>query len=107
MAFEGGACVGDALHLARAAGSHALTIGATTFSGFETVNLNEAGTAGTFQLAGDTSASPDAATGFDAAAVHAKAVGDAQALRALGQTLAQRFPSSKESLWLERQSFHE
>ena len=37
----------------------------------------------------------------------AKAVGDAQALRALGQTLVQRFPSSKESLWLERQSFHE
>lgn len=37
----------------------------------------------------------------------AKAMGDAQALRALGQTLAQRFPSSKESLWLERQSFHE
>ena len=37
----------------------------------------------------------------------AKALGDAQALRALGQTLVQRFPSSKESLWLERQSFHE
>ena len=37
----------------------------------------------------------------------AKAMGDAQALRALGQTLVQRFPSSKESLWLERQSFHE
>ena len=37
----------------------------------------------------------------------AKAMGDTQALRALGQTLAQRFPSSKESLWLERQSFHE
>ena len=37
----------------------------------------------------------------------AKAMGDAQALRALGQTLAQRFPSSKETLWLERQSFHE
>ena len=37
----------------------------------------------------------------------AKAMGDAQALTALGQTLVQRFPSSKESLWLERQSFHE
>ncbi len=37
----------------------------------------------------------------------AKAMGDAQALAALGQTLVQRFPSSKESLWLERQSFHE
>jgi type IV pilus assembly protein PilF len=37
----------------------------------------------------------------------ANAMGDAQALRALGQTLVQRFPSSKESLWLERQSFHE
>lgn len=37
----------------------------------------------------------------------AKAMGDAQALRVLGQTLVQRFPSSKESLWLERQSFHE
>jgi len=37
----------------------------------------------------------------------AKAMGDAQALRTLGQTLVQRFPSSKESLWLERQSFNE
>jgi type IV pilus assembly protein PilF len=37
----------------------------------------------------------------------AKAMGDTQALRALGQTLVQRYPSSKESLWLERQSFHE
>ncbi len=37
----------------------------------------------------------------------AKAMGDAQALRTLGQTLVQRFPSSKESLWLERESFHE
>ncbi len=37
----------------------------------------------------------------------AKAMGDTQALVALGQTLVQRFPSSKESLWLERQSFHE
>ena len=59
----GGAGAGDALHLARAAGSPALTIGATTFSGFETVNLNQAGTTGIFQLAGDTSVSPDAATG--------------------------------------------
>jgi type IV pilus assembly protein PilF len=37
----------------------------------------------------------------------AKAMGDVQSLRALGQTLVQRFPSSKESLWLERQSFNE
>ena len=37
----------------------------------------------------------------------AKAMGDAPVLRALGQILVQRFPSSKESLWLERQSFHE
>jgi len=37
----------------------------------------------------------------------AKAMGDTQSLRALGQTLVQRFPSSKESLWLERQSFNE
>jgi type IV pilus assembly protein PilF len=37
----------------------------------------------------------------------ARAMGDSQSLRELGQTLVQRFPSSKESLWLERQSFHE
>ena len=37
----------------------------------------------------------------------AKAMGDVQSLRALGQTLVQRFPSSKESLWFERQSFNE
>ncbi|MDH4478934.1 MAG: type IV pilus biogenesis/stability protein PilW [Rhodoferax sp.] len=37
----------------------------------------------------------------------AKAMGDSQSLRDLGQTLVQRFPSSKESLWLERRSFHE
>ena len=33
--------------------------------------------------------------------------GDAASLRALGQGLQQRFPSSKQSLWLERQSYHE
>lgn len=60
---SGGAGVGDALLVDHAAGSPALTIGATTFSGFETVNLNAAGTTGIFQLAGDTSVSPDAATG--------------------------------------------
>ena len=65
--FSGSAAGGsgalDALRVDHEARSPALTIGATTFSGFETVNLNEAGTAGTFQLAGDTSVSPDAATG--------------------------------------------
>jgi len=37
----------------------------------------------------------------------AKAMGDSQSLRVLGQALVQRFPASKESLWLERQSFNE
>jgi len=59
----GGAGDRDALLIDHSSNSPALTIGATTFSGFETVNLNEAGTTGTFRLAGDTSVSPDAATG--------------------------------------------
>jgi len=33
--------------------------------------------------------------------------GDAGALRTLGQGLQQRFPSSKQALWLERKSYHE
>lgn len=37
----------------------------------------------------------------------ANAMGDLQTLRTLGQALVQRFPSAKESLWLERQSFNE
>jgi len=37
----------------------------------------------------------------------AKAMGDLPTLRLLGQTLVQRFPSSKEALWLERKSYHE
>ena len=37
----------------------------------------------------------------------AKRTGDASALRVLGQGLQQRFPSSKQALWLERQSYHE
>lgn len=37
----------------------------------------------------------------------AKAMADTPTLRLLGQTLVQRFPSSKEALWLERKSFYE
>ena len=37
----------------------------------------------------------------------ANKTGDAASLRALGQGLQQRFPSSKQALWLERQSYHE
>jgi len=33
--------------------------------------------------------------------------GDAGALRSLGLTLQQRFPSSRQALWWERRSFHE
>ena len=37
----------------------------------------------------------------------ANKTGDAASLRTLGQGLQQRFPSSKQALWLERQSYHE
>lgn len=37
----------------------------------------------------------------------AHGLGDAQSLQALGRSLRERFPSSKELLWLERQSFNE
>jgi len=37
----------------------------------------------------------------------ANKTGDVASLRDLGQSLQQRFPSSKQSLWLERQSYHE
>ncbi|MFM6989725.1 MAG: type IV pilus biogenesis/stability protein PilW [Rhodoferax sp.] len=37
----------------------------------------------------------------------ANKMGDAAALRTLGQGLQQRFPSSKQALWLERKSYHE
>jgi len=37
----------------------------------------------------------------------ANMTGDAVSLRTLGQSLQQRFPSSKQALWLGRQSYHE
>ena len=37
----------------------------------------------------------------------AHALGDAQSLQVLERTLSQRFPSSRESLWMERRSFNE
>jgi len=37
----------------------------------------------------------------------ASKTGDVASLRALGQGLQQRYPSSKQALWLERQAYHE